>query len=265
VATIGIVIQAPEEMLANTPFSFFERLNEQVKESTSGAACYLGVYRTRARGSLARLRLLCSSHQVPDGIVAMVNDARREGSVLRDKLQQTLSPLDLGEIEEFDLFRTSLRTGPGIKGRRKPPVLPDLSDEGLDISSGVARPSRKSVSERPSLSLRDSRGMLSERPAPGSVASPDSRVGFGSERPIPSSVVPGERSGPSAIPTSEPRSAFGVGRPTSSIPPSQPRGVMSPRRPDSGLPPSEPRPSLDGGHQGTGSSDANMGTNGEQP
>ena len=266
VATIGIVIQAPEEMLANTPFSFFERLNEHVKESTSGAACYLGVYRTRARGSLARLRLVCSSHQVPDGIVAMVNDARREGSVLRDKLQQTLSPLDLGEIEEFDLFRTSLRTGPGIKGRRKPPVLPDLSDEGLDISSGMARPLRKGVGERPSaLTFRDSRGPLSERPAPSSMTHPESRTGTGSEWPAPSSVVPGERSVPSSVsPSPDPRSGFGIGRSAPSVPPSQPRSVIPSRRPDSSLPPPEPKSSLDGASRGAGSTDPDMDTDGER-
>src|SRR5512145_2145032 len=38
VATLGIVIQAPERMLARTPFSFYEKLNEQLKEATGGAA-----------------------------------------------------------------------------------------------------------------------------------------------------------------------------------------------------------------------------------
>lgn len=256
VATIGVVIHAPEEMLANTPFSFFERLNEQLKESTSGAACYLGVYRTRARGSLARLRLLCSSHQVPDGIVAMVNDARREGSVLRDKLQQTLSPLDLGEIEEFDLFRTSLRTAPGPKGRRRP-VLPDLSEEGLDIAAGQPRPTRTLGGDRTSsLTLRDSRSPLGPA-ASTSPASPESRGSFSSDRPSPPSVMPGESRGvpgperAPSVPPSESRTAFGIGRPLSSVPPSQPRGVVLPRRLEGSVSPSESRPSLDSSRPAT--------------
>lgn len=146
VATIGVVIQAPSEMLARTPFSTFEKLSEQLKETTSGAASYLGVYRSRSTTSLARLRLICSSFQLPDGIQAMVNDARREGGILRDKLRQTLSPLELGEIEDFDLFRTGVRTGPAQKGRRRRSVIPPVVDEAFDVPTGVRRPRRAAAS-----------------------------------------------------------------------------------------------------------------------
>ncbi|HEY5957696.1 MAG TPA: hypothetical protein VIV60_14130, partial [Polyangiaceae bacterium] len=118
-----------------TPFSFFERLNEHLKQATNGAASYLGVYRDRSKGAQARLRLVCSSQQLPDGVLAMVNDARREGGVLRDKLQQTLSPLDVSELEEFDLFRTNVRTGSMLKNRRRRPVWPDMSDDGFDVGN----------------------------------------------------------------------------------------------------------------------------------
>lgn len=139
VATIGIVIQASEKMLARTPFSFYERLNEQIKEATGGAATYLGVYRSKSQHDHARLSLICSSPQLPDGILAMVNDARREGSTLRDKLQQALSPLDVGELEQFDLFRTNVRTGPASKAPRRRPVWPDLSEDGFDAAPSGMR------------------------------------------------------------------------------------------------------------------------------
>ncbi len=133
VATIGVVIQAPDEVLSRTPFAFFDRLNEYIKEVTSGAACYLGVYRNRAKNSRACLNLVCSSQQLPHGILAMVNDARREGGVLRDKLQQTLAPLDVSELEQFDLFRTNSRTAPTLKSRRKRPAWTDITNESFDV------------------------------------------------------------------------------------------------------------------------------------
>jgi len=157
VATIGIAIQAPEDVLARTPFAFFDRLNEHVKDATCGAACYLGVYRNRSKSNRVALHLVCSSQQLPTGILAMVNDARREGSVLRDKLQQTLAPLDVSELEQFDLFRTNLRTNAGQRGRRSRSAWPDLSDErsssppsaisqrarsGLSLSGTESKPAR---------------------------------------------------------------------------------------------------------------------------
>jgi hypothetical protein len=131
VATLGIAIQAPDDVLSRTPYAFFDRLNEHVKDATCGAACYLGVYRNRTKSGRVALNLICSTQQLPNGILAMVNDARREGGVLRDKLQQTLAPLDVTELEQFDLFRTNLRTSTGQKGRRTRPAWPDLSDESL--------------------------------------------------------------------------------------------------------------------------------------
>jgi hypothetical protein len=167
VATIGIVIQAPDEVLARTPFAFFERLNESVKSTTNGAACYLGVYRNRTKNSRAALHLICSSQQLPNGIIAMVNDARREGGVLRDKLQQTLAPLDVSELEQFDLFRTNLRTSPATKNRRKRPGWSD--EDTFDVSPGMARTRRSSSVPKSTISSPSS-----ATPAAPAVSEPPS-------------------------------------------------------------------------------------------
>jgi cell division GTPase FtsZ len=166
VATIGIVIQAPNEMLSRTPFSFFERLNESIKESTNGAACYLGVYRNRVQNSQATLQLICSSQQLPNGIVAMVNDARREGGVLRDKLQQTLAPLDVSELEQFDLFRTNQRTNAAQSGRRKRAGWSELSDDSFDAATILPRNRRATASSSsgPSANPAESRVQASSVP-----------------------------------------------------------------------------------------------------
>jgi cell division GTPase FtsZ len=110
---MGLVIEAPESMLADTPYTFFEHLNEQLKEETGGAAIYMGVYRVAGPGSQATVRVFGSSQALPDGVQEMVGQAKREGGQLRAKLQRGMSALDLGEIEEYELFRAS----PGSRRR----------------------------------------------------------------------------------------------------------------------------------------------------
>jgi hypothetical protein len=74
----------------------------------------MGVYRLGSRQSAATLRVFASSQSLPDGVQEMVGQAKREGGQLRAKLQRNLTGLDLGEIEEYELFRTS----PGTVRRR---------------------------------------------------------------------------------------------------------------------------------------------------
>src|SRR5690606_2128502 len=110
VAYMGVVLEAPASTLSDTPFSFFEQLSEQLKNDTGGGAIYLGMYRTQdVTQGAARLRLIASSQSLPSGIQAVVNDAKREGGTLRDKLRRAVDALDLGDIEEFDLFKTHAR------------------------------------------------------------------------------------------------------------------------------------------------------------
>lgn len=129
VSYLGLVLEAPDSILSSTPFSFFEQLSEQLKDETGGGAVYLGVYRDES-ASQATVRLICSSQALPEGIREMVSAARREGAQLRDKLAQTLTGLDLGEIEEYELFRSS----PGTV--RRPRIVEQ---------PGSRRPARASV------------------------------------------------------------------------------------------------------------------------
>ena len=117
-SSIGLVIEAPDAILSNTPFTFFEQISEQLKDETGGAAVHLGVYRSK-HADKATIRLVCSSQQLPEGVREMVAAARREGAQIRDKMQQTLTGLDLGDIEEYELLRTS----PGIV--RRPRITTD--------------------------------------------------------------------------------------------------------------------------------------------
>jgi cell division GTPase FtsZ len=155
ISYLGVVIEAPDGMLADTPYSFFEQINEQLKDETGGAAIYMGVYRANSQKAQATLRVFASSQSLPDGVQEMVTQAKREGGQLRAKLQRGLTGLDLGEIEEYELFRTS----PGTVRRR------------LTDSSAGELPAR--VSARPSASRTNS-GMAPRPSAvPASAAARD--------------------------------------------------------------------------------------------
>jgi cell division GTPase FtsZ len=134
---LGIVIEAPESLLSTTPFSTFERLSEQLKADTRGGAVYFGVYQSRYRETGALVRVISATSTLPQGIRSMVEDARREGGVLREKLERTVSSLDLGEVATFDLLKTSIRTSAPKRARRRIPAKPNLDVEAPGgLSSG---------------------------------------------------------------------------------------------------------------------------------
>jgi len=150
VSYLGLVIEAPDSILGNTPFSFFEQVSEQLKEETGGGAIYLGVYRDE-QAHQATIRLVCASQSLPEGVREMVSAARREGAQLRDKLSQTLTGLDLGEIEEYELLRTSpgsvrrprIPEQPASNRRsvRPPPSLaPERSERAASAPAGASLP-----------------------------------------------------------------------------------------------------------------------------
>lgn len=138
VSSLGLVLEAPDSILSSTPFSFFEQLSEQLKDETGGAAVHLGVYRDND-AEKATIRLVCASATLPEGVREMVSAARREGAQLRDKMQQTLTGLDLGEIEEYELLRTS----PGIV--RRPRITEQPPGGGGERATMSRRPFRPSA------------------------------------------------------------------------------------------------------------------------
>ena len=114
---LGLVIEAPESVLANAPFAMFEWLTEQIKAETHGAATYLGIYKSSSQDSQATLRVFASSQALPDGVQTVVEQATREGGQLQEKLQRNVSGLELGQLAALDLFRSN----PGRR-RTQPPV-----------------------------------------------------------------------------------------------------------------------------------------------
>lgn len=177
VAYMGVVLEAPASTLSDTPFSFFEQLSEQLKNDTGGGAIYLGMYRTQdVTQGAARLRLIASSNSLPSGIQAVVNDAKREGGTLRDKLRRAVDALDLGEIEDFDLFKTHARTPPTRKRASEAPLEDEPLPEYLSVTRTAPATVPASVSEPPSAIEPPSNGTF-EAPARETLDAPiDDRV-----------------------------------------------------------------------------------------
>jgi hypothetical protein len=94
----------------------------------------------------ATVRVLCSTQALPEGVQEMVSVAKREGAQLREKLQKTLTGLDLGEIEEYELFRTS----PGTIRRRVAEA-----PQPRKVAPRPSAPARASVPPPPSTAVRE--------------------------------------------------------------------------------------------------------------
>jgi cell division GTPase FtsZ len=117
IAYLGLVVEASGDLLANTPFTFFNEISERIKSGTSGAGIYMGVYRNdQMPAHSCTLRLLASTPTLPKGIQSIVNAAQREGSALREKLNRSVAKLELGDLAELDLSPTRSSSMPPAGG-----------------------------------------------------------------------------------------------------------------------------------------------------
>ncbi|MCK6552231.1 hypothetical protein L6R52_40750, partial [Myxococcota bacterium] len=130
---LGIVIEASESVLAGTPISVFEEIHEQLKKETGGAAVYHGLYRSSEEGT-PTLRLIAATQGLPSRMRQILADAKREGSKLGEKIREELPTLELGEIEDFELFRTTGNNPSSRPRRTQSPRAIDAAD--AVVSSG---------------------------------------------------------------------------------------------------------------------------------
>jgi cell division GTPase FtsZ len=151
VSYLAMVIEAPEHLLSDTAFSVFEQWSEHLKAETGGAGIYLGVYRTSAAQAHATVRLLASSQTLPDGVQEMVTQAKREGGQLQTKLQQVPSELALGEIEQFELFRT----GPANARRRIVPAAASAATTPYKVPTSPMHSNTASSPQMPDRNIYD--------------------------------------------------------------------------------------------------------------
>ncbi len=144
VAYLGVVIDASERALAETPFSLYEEIAEQFKRETGGAAVYVGLYGTPSSGDAsATVRILSCAHALPASIGDLTAEAQREADAIQQKAAQHVGALDLGGLERLRPVPVPHAARPA---RRREPVAAATS------SSAPAAETlpRKAPSEQPS-------------------------------------------------------------------------------------------------------------------
>ena len=132
---LGLILEAPADILAETSFASFETIHEALKQQTDGAAIYQGIYRLDEHDATPTLRMLAVTQSLPNRIRDLLSDAKREGQAIGSKAQEDLPSLELGEVQKLDLFRTSARANERPRrpraGRRAPAPLDLPSDIGI--------------------------------------------------------------------------------------------------------------------------------------
>lgn len=202
VAYLGLVIEASEEELSHVSIGAFEEVEERLKAETQGAALYRGIYRVEGAKTPPRLRVIASTQSLPHRIREILSDAQREGLAIRDKLQEQLPTLELGELEGLELFRPSGRGRASERPRRPRRSEVPAARERTEMEAlqqEIVQP------RRPAASKIQKRGLNRPNPAPT-----PNRAPVGARRP-PAPPTPRERSAREPIPPPSARLPDDVG------------------------------------------------------
>jgi cell division GTPase FtsZ len=203
VAYLGLVLEASEQDLTQVSIGAFEEIEERLKSETQGAALYRGIYRTKTAKERPILRVIASTQSLPHRIREVLSDAQREGLAIRDKLQEQLPTLDLGELENLEFFRPSARGRPSERPRRpRRSQLPIKEKNAMDeLQEEIVQP------RRPAASKLQKRPINRPNPTSGPTSSPvPTRIPVPGPRKAPAPSVPPvrERSGrENIVPPSE--------------------------------------------------------------
>jgi len=225
ISYLGVVIEATDTALAETPISTFEKIDAEIKKETGGAAVYRGIYRTSEVGRPTLLRYMAACQQIPERMRDMLTEARREGGAIRDKLQTEMSSLDLGDLGDFDLFKPGAKNRASERPRRAqgrnsaPPSGPAPIE---DLRVDIMRPNRPAQSPQVKRLSRNARPITPSSGSSGggsSSSSTSQRGDPGSDKPGPVDLPPPYPPSPPPIPASL------------APPPAAPPSIAPPRRP----------------------------------
>ncbi len=140
---LGLVIEASENTLQDTPMSVMEETEDQLKSETQGGAVYQGLYRRDGAGPTT-IRLIGATQTLPERMNELLSNAKQEGATFGEKIKEEVSSLELGELDGVDLFRTQTR--PSRRPRRN--ARTPKTDAPLASNTGSDLPSEASVLRR---------------------------------------------------------------------------------------------------------------------
>ena len=212
IAYLGLVVEASGDLLATTPFTFFNEVGEQLKAGTSGAGIYMGVYSNGQMPShTATVRLMASTPTLPRGIQTVVSAAQREGNALREKLSRSVSSLELGDIADFDLLPLRGSSAPPASGGKRRSLRPGRRVQvGATLSQLEAPVFGHSAPPRNTEPSRRSEPMAAHRAEPAATHRSEPAATYRSE-PVPayrSEPVPAAEPEPVAAYRSDPVAAY---------------------------------------------------------
>lgn len=167
VSYLGLVIEAGDQALAETPIATFDRIDEQIKRETGGAAVYRGIYKSAESGKPPILRFMAACQALPHRIREILADARKEGGAIRDKLQVELPQLELGDVERMELFRPGAKNRLSDRPRRAGSTPPPPIE---DIRMDIMRPRRPA--QTPLVKRSAAQKVRAPTPTPLSVPPP---------------------------------------------------------------------------------------------
>lgn len=208
VSYIGMVIEAPDAVLNRTPVSTFEAIDQRLKQQTGGAAVYRGIYRSST--DRTTMRMMAATRSLPHRIRELLASARLEGLILQDKLQEQLPTLELGDIQDFELFRPEGRNRASERPRRVAPRRgAPLEDIKLDAVRGKPRPVAEATPPEPPKPAVEPRATTTD---PRSAApEPRPSASAAAQPPRPSAPSPRRRPAPTPTPSRPPRPTSRVG------------------------------------------------------
>ncbi|MCB9654608.1 MAG: hypothetical protein H6729_10820 [Deltaproteobacteria bacterium] len=108
VSYLGLILEAHRATLDATPIAFLHEIEEQLKAETLGGAVHFGVYHRQTPGQTS-FRVIAATQAIPGRLREFLNEARQEGVTLGHKVEEEVSALDVGDLEDLALFRTNTR------------------------------------------------------------------------------------------------------------------------------------------------------------
>ena len=135
VAYLGVVIVAPESYLRATPTRDLEELAERLKKQTEGGAVYLGLYSADIERPV--VHAVAGSLSLPTRVSAVLEAARSEGHILASKIRCEIPALDVGDLEDMQLFRGAMAASPGRKAAPPSPLARPAASKSVETEAPV--------------------------------------------------------------------------------------------------------------------------------
>jgi cell division GTPase FtsZ len=103
-AISAVILFAPKQVLARSAADVFEKLSQSIKQVTSGAAVYTGIYQYAKDDKPIKLYTMLGKLPLPERVNELLSEAMEEGKQLSQKVRVEIPRLDLSGLDDMALF-----------------------------------------------------------------------------------------------------------------------------------------------------------------